>query len=597
MAVEVKGPITGLRELQDLQTSRLRERLAKKAVSNNSPTLLTINVDDNLDLQTHGGKNKDTITPHAEDESLEMEYLQKEVEKLQLKMSKSNSEIKEREREIEKLRKTIKEERAAMAEAGLSGSVTQKIVEISRKNRELHAELARERNRTQKGQEQISELKELLKSQELHIEEIKRGTDSSVEQRQKEMISQLEEQLSHAKQKLTEYNNHIQLLKHDIKVAQKVLVKEVGEGATIGSLTANGDGWRGRAQQILSLQNKVSELQGQLEAQGKVSRASSRKAQELDKQRVAVRKIETENKQKIQELKSELESHQSDMTELRQQNKALKARNNILSSEVKEYRTQINLLSQELREKEKAVAIQQDEEIHCAAQQQKETKKMSEYEDKLRSLQSQLSHSRGERQRLQATVSELQNKLSDTTLTHQTSSSSNVCTRTQNKGIEKDSVKLPPIKEAAGRQQKESKPLLKNTMSAGNNHEPQGKYSSEEFEQVVAVCRVTEVERDRLLGLSQMLQQRLDGAYTELASLRQQLMLAERLSKGKTKSNEEVKPITELQEQILLREDENEVLKETLKLTQQEKLKDMKLLQNLLHETRQTFNNVLKKSI
>ena len=34
------------------------------------------------------------------------------------------------------------------------------------------------------------------------------------------------------------------------------------------------------------------------------------------------------------------------------------------------------------------------------------------------------------------------------------------------------------------------------------------RYSSEEFEQVVAVCRVTEVERDRLLGLSQILQQR-----------------------------------------------------------------------------------------
>ena len=34
------------------------------------------------------------------------------------------------------------------------------------------------------------------------------------------------------------------------------------------------------------------------------------------------------------------------------------------------------------------------------------------------------------------------------------------------------------------------------------------RYSSEEFEQVVTVCRVTEVERDRLLGLSQMLQQR-----------------------------------------------------------------------------------------
>ena len=47
---------------------------------------------------------------------------------------------------------------------------------------------------------------------------------------------------------------------------------------------------------------------------------------------------------------------------------------------------------------------------------------------------------------------------------------------------------------------------------------------------------------------------------------------------------------------LLLREDENEVLKEMLRLTQQEKLQDMKLLQNLLHETRQTFNNVLKNA-
>lgn len=165
------------------------------------------------------------------------------------------------------------------------------------------------------------------------------------------------------------------------------------------------------------------------------------------------------------------------MTELRQQNKALRARNNILSSEVKEYRTQINLISQALREKEKAVAMQQDEELHCAAQQHRETEKIREYEDKLRSLQSQLSHSRGERQRLQGTLSELQNKLSDTTLTHQTSSSSNVCTctPTKTKGIEKDTVTLPPIRET-GRQQKESIPLFKNTMSAGNNHERQGKY-------------------------------------------------------------------------------------------------------------------------
>ena len=55
-------------------------------------------------------------------------------------------------------------------EAGLSASITQKIVDISRKNRDLHAELAREKNKTQRAHEQISELKELIKSHEVSTE-------------------------------------------------------------------------------------------------------------------------------------------------------------------------------------------------------------------------------------------------------------------------------------------------------------------------------------------------------------------------------------------------------------------------------------------
>ena len=47
MAVDVKGPnITGLRELQDLQTNRLRAKLVKKTASNSNQS-----TDDNLFLQ------------------------------------------------------------------------------------------------------------------------------------------------------------------------------------------------------------------------------------------------------------------------------------------------------------------------------------------------------------------------------------------------------------------------------------------------------------------------------------------------------------------------------------------------------------------
>ena len=38
----------------------------------------------------------------------------------------------------------------------------------------------------------------------------------------------------------------------------KVLAKEVGDGFTVSELLAGVPGWRGRAQQITALQNKVS---------------------------------------------------------------------------------------------------------------------------------------------------------------------------------------------------------------------------------------------------------------------------------------------------------------------------------------------------
>ena len=159
---------------------------------------------------------------------------------------------------------------------------------------------------------------------------------------------------------------------------------------------------------------------------------------------------------------------QSEITELKQQNKALKARNHILSSEAKESRSQINLLSNELREKEKT-AIQQQEQLQSTLSQRKEMHQLNEYEEKLRLLQSQLSHSRGERQRLQQTVSELQTKLSDTQITCSSTSTDastvSSSSHQQKATVEKESIRLPPIIKEAERQ-KEAK--TRSSISAGN---------------------------------------------------------------------------------------------------------------------------------
>lgn len=111
---------------------------------------------------------------------------------MQSQLSKSTCEIKQKNKEIEKLRQTIDEERTVMSglylhtftfiyidfyvhiimypiiEAGLTSSITQKIVDISRKNRDLHAELGREKHKTRQLQTQVSELKEITKTQKVY---------------------------------------------------------------------------------------------------------------------------------------------------------------------------------------------------------------------------------------------------------------------------------------------------------------------------------------------------------------------------------------------------------------------------------------------
>uniref|UniRef100_A0A8C5IGS1 Uncharacterized protein n=1 Tax=Junco hyemalis TaxID=40217 RepID=A0A8C5IGS1_JUNHY len=71
-------------------------------------------------------------------------------------------------------------------------------------------------------------------------------------------VRALQEKLSTANVKVTEYRNQLQNLKQELKLTQKILAKEVGEDVNIQNLLTNSGSWRGRAQQIVLLQGKVS---------------------------------------------------------------------------------------------------------------------------------------------------------------------------------------------------------------------------------------------------------------------------------------------------------------------------------------------------
>lgn len=71
--------------------------------------------------------------------------------------------------------------------------------------------------------------------------------------------------MSHTTNKLSEIRNANFQLKNDLKLMNKLLQQEIGESfGSLQSLTNSNSGWRGRAQIIIDLQQKNSELKDKL---------------------------------------------------------------------------------------------------------------------------------------------------------------------------------------------------------------------------------------------------------------------------------------------------------------------------------------------
>ena len=585
------------RDLQLKQKERFKNRVAKLQSKSQAPTpddcvdviglhnVATVTSDDlglmtatqereNGALLSSQGLEADSGTSAGENVHQTPDTstnLRNQVEQLQLEKEDLLSRLRTTENKVETLQRTLQEERQALGE-GIATS--KKIVELSKKNRILHAELAAEKNRTRQMEKQVKEA--TVANQVCVQESVKeQSREQSVEAglNVQSQLTALQEQLVQSKHKTTEYRNQCQLLKQDLKLAHKVIAKEVGGGVTVSALLNSPSGWRGRSQQILTLQKKLVEMRSLLEkasgdtdiipADGVHSSRESGGRVEA-RQKATLEKMERERRQNLETMRKELERTQSECARVHKECNALRARNKTLTEDIKMLKSEGPSL------KRKAATPNGLTAVHVHALESR----THELEQENLLLKQQLRECEHSLQKLQQNNSRLSSRngaMSLPLIPQQPSSSRQVNTKTF---TVRDTLSVPKL-----------------TVKHEN-------YTLREAQVLV---QIAESERDKLLELTMTLQQRLDNAVDQLIRLKM-----EKNSKGhvykhpsfgqsitnhgtikqKPSSDGSNEKVVALEEEVAIQRDENTVLRETLTQLRQEKLDNARMFHAIMQDSK-----------
>ncbi|XP_068862363.1 coiled-coil domain-containing protein 13 isoform X2 [Aphelocoma coerulescens] len=452
--------------------------------------------------------------------------------------------VSEKDFEIKQLQKTVQEERLALSGvSGLAGDVAAtKIVELAKKNREITAEAESERARVKQLNHKVKELERELQAATEKIRSlggdaagIKESTLKMLEGNLAESpeVKALQEKLSTANLKVTEYRNQLQSVKQELKLTQKLLANEVGEDVNIQNLLTHSGSWRGRAQQILLLQTKVRELEHKLKGnkiraslfemeEGFLPFAGPRKLSIQEKNVLKIRSLEKEKKDSLEKLAGQHNALQKSHEELKKKLDASRARNQMLCGEVKMLKEQIGtllekgkhddelvdaLLSQQKQMQEILKGLSQKEEENKESQQIMGHHLNNEIQQQ-NSLIEQLRELVAERE---ATVKTLEEKIGQ--LTHQKKSAhpwdgsgSAYPSPSEHSGAPVEAGSCEPGRTESAR-------------FAGQGWE----VLQAEITEHRALFQATEVERDRLLELVTVLQKRVEESSDRVLEAEQKL--------------------------------------------------------------------------
>ncbi|XP_063273121.1 coiled-coil domain-containing protein 13 isoform X3 [Prinia subflava] len=363
---DVKSQFKAFQEQQQRRLQNLMERKKERQNrhKNTGSTMETIRALSDLNLfKKELPVKEDTSKSLLEAENEQLQDQLREVRDENCRLYKL---VSEKDFEILQLQKRVQEERLALSGlSGLGGDVAAtKIVELAKKNREVTAEFESERARVKQLNHKVKELERELQTATEKIHSLggnaagmKESTLKMLEGNLAESpeVKALQEKLSAANAKVTDYRNQLQNVRQELRLTQKVLAKEVGEDVNIQNLLTSSGSWRGRAQQILLLQTRVQELEHKLSqnkirtsllemGEGFLDFPDPRKLSVQEKNLLKIRTLEKEKKESLEKLTGQHNTLQKNHEELKKKFDASKARNQILCEEVKMLKRQIGTL-------------------------------------------------------------------------------------------------------------------------------------------------------------------------------------------------------------------------------------------------------------